>query len=103
MGNLSATFFVREMLEGFWLLRVEVATGAYNRSNPKGPKTGIHSRSPSGIENFQARLTITSEVPPRPYFLEGILEVKTEFKRSCNFQAKMKISSEIEVFQCLGP
>ena len=69
----------------------------------KGPKMEKIQDRPPGL-NFQARLTISSEPPTKPYFLWGILEVKTEnFNRDLKFQARLKFSTEIEVFQTLGP
>ena len=75
----------------------------WNPKTPKGPKIEKIQDFPLGL-NVQARLKFSSEPPAKPLFLWGILKVKIEhFKRDWKFQARLKISSEIEIFQDSGP
>ena len=60
----------------------------------QGPKIEKHfPRSPSGIEIFKRDWTVQASCPPNPYFLCGVLKV-----RIGSFQARLKVSSEIEHF-----
>ena len=70
---------------------------------PRGPKSWKNSRSPSGIENFQARLkwmTFSSEIENfKRATHQTPIFVGNSRGQDWKFQARLKFSSEIENFK----
>ena len=62
-----------------------------------------NSRSPSGIDKFQARLKISRVPPTKAFILWGVLKVEIEnFNRDSSFQARLKIQARLK-FSRFGP
>ena len=71
------------------------------QKKPKGPKI----KKFQDLEIFKRDWKFQASHPPNPIFLVGNSEgrdwnVQSRFR---NFQARLKISSEIDFFQSLGP
>ena len=72
--------------------------------NPEGRKKSKNIEISSEIEIFEREWNFRASHPPRPLFLWGIRDVKTEnFKRDSNFRSRLKISSEIDLFWLFRP